>query len=105
MYKIYLLGLLLLMSQYANSQQVDPTKPFGAVASAKRSGKSATLVLQSIIQREGKKKAIINGQALKVGDTYNGFELIKINSKAVVLKSAQGKMELSLFSGVIANSK
>ena len=48
---------------------------------------------------------MINGEVLTVGDKYRDFELIAINSNGVVLQSSQGRMELSLFSGVIANSK
>lgn len=97
--------LLLFCSEYANGQQVDPTKPFGAVAASNSNEKSTPLTLQSIIQRDGNKKAIIDGKVLNVGDEYKGFQLIAISSKGVVLDSPQGRMELSLFSGVIANSK
>ncbi|MFT5814510.1 MAG: MSHA biogenesis protein MshK [Psychroserpens sp.] len=107
MYKIILVVLLLFLPQYANSQQVDPTKPFGAVASASTnsSEKSTRLVLQSVIKNNNNKKAIINGQVLNVGDKYKGFALIAINANGVVLDSPQGRMELSLFSSVIANSQ
>ena len=93
------------MSQFANSQQVDPTKPFGTSVSPQGKEKKSALVLQSIIQVDSRKKAIINDQLLNVGDIYNGFELILINANGVVLESPQGRMELSLFSGVIANSQ
>ena len=105
MFKVTLILCLLFMSNYVNSQQVDPTRPFGEVASTNNSEKSDPLVLQSIIERNSKRKAIINGQALNVGDKYNGFNVIVINKNGVVLDSPQGRMELSLFSGVIANSK
>ena len=105
MYKVSLILLLLFCSEYANGQQVDPTKPFGAVAASNSNEKSTPLTLQSIIQRDGNKKAIIDGKVLNVGDEYKGFQLIAISSKGVVLDSPQGRMELSLFSGVIANSK
>lgn len=105
MYKIIFFALVLFLSQYANSQQVDPTKPFGAVTSANSSEKSTTLTLQSVIRSDNNKKAIINGQVLNIGDKYKGFALIAINAKGVVLDSPQGRMELSLFSGVIANSQ
>ncbi|MGB2742179.1 MAG: agglutinin biogenesis protein MshK [Cognaticolwellia sp.] len=104
MYKIIIAFLLSFLSQYASCQQVDPTMPFGAVASTSGNEKITVLVLQSIIKSDIK-KAIIDGQILNVGDKYKGFELIEINSNGVVLNSAQGRMELSLFSGVIANSK
>ena len=105
MYKVSLIFLLLLLPQFANSQQVDPTKPFGSFVSATSKEKKSALVLQSIIQVDSRKKAIINDQLLNVGDSYNGYELISINTNGVVLESSQGRMELSLFSGVIANSK
>lgn len=105
MFKIILILGLLLLPKYVNSQQVDPTRPFSSMASAQTSEKSTALVLQSVIQSDNNKKAIINGQVLNVGDKYQGFELIAISSKGVVLDSPQGNMELSLFSGVIANSQ
>ena len=105
MFKVILLLCLLFISNYVNSQQVDPTRPFGEIALANNSEKSATLVLQSIIESNNKRKAIINGQALSVGEKFNGFNLIAISKNGVVLDSPQGRMELSLFSGVIANSK
>ena len=100
MYKIILVLCFLFISNYVNGQQIDPTRPFGEIATS-----NSTLVLQSIIERNKKRKAIINGQALSVGDKYNGFNLIAISKNGVVLDSPQGRMELSLFSGVIANSK
>ncbi len=105
MFKVILVLLLLVLPQYVSSQQIDPTKPFGAVVSTSSGGESNRLILQSIIQSDSNKKAIIDGQMFSVGDKYKGFELIIINSKGVVLDSPQGRMELSLFSGVIANSK
>jgi len=107
-YKIILVALMLFLPQYANSQQVDPTKPFGAVVSVSTTNsneKIKTLVLQSVIKSNNNKKAIINGQVLNVGDKYKGFALIAINPNGVVLDSPQGRMELSLFSSVIANSQ
>jgi hypothetical protein len=103
-YKILLVLLILLLPLIASGQQVDPTRPFGALASSpfSSSEKKGGLVLQSIIQSQQLKKALINGKMLMVGDVYKGFELIAINSKGVVLHSPQGRMELSLFSGVIA---
>ncbi len=98
---------MLLLPLTVRGQQVDPTRPFGAIGSSAFSSgeKKDGLVLQSIIQSQQSKKALINGKVLVVGDVYKGFELIAINSKGVVLHSPQGRMELSLFSGVIAKSK
>lgn len=104
MFKYSIALLLLLQAFIASGQQTDPTRPFGAVASVNQSGeKKSVFVLQSVIQSNDMKKAVINGQVLNLGETYKGFELIAINSKGVVLQSSQGRMELSLFSGVIAN--
>lgn len=97
--------MILLLPFTASSRESDPTRPFGAIASANSSAKKSALVLQSIIKSKQAKKAVINGQVLTVGETYKGYKLVSINSKGVVLESSQGRMELSLFSGVIANSK
>jgi hypothetical protein len=95
--------LLILLPLIASGQQLDPTRPFGAVVSVNSEEKKPALVLQSIIQRNQSQKAVINGQVLIVGDKFQDFELVAIHSKGVVLHSSQGRMELSLFSGVIAN--
>lgn len=105
MFKVTFILALFIVSSAVSSQQVDPTRPFANVLSSANSEKRSPLILQSIIQSQNKKKAIINGQTLHVGDKYKGFELIAINTNGVVLDSSQGRMELSLFSGVIANSK
>jgi hypothetical protein len=99
--------LISLLPLTTSSQQVDPTRPFGALVSSPfgNGEKKNGLVLQSIIQTQQSKKALVNGKMLMIGDVYKGFELIAINSKGVVLHSSQGRMELSLFSGVIAKSK
>ncbi len=99
--------LLFLLPLAVNGQQVDPTRPFGISASSSYSDdeKKNDIVLQSIIQSQQLKKAVINGKTLIVGDVYKGYEVTAINSKRVVLHSPQGRMELSLFSGVIAKSK
>ena len=106
MYKIASTLLILILPLSVSSQQTDPTRPFGATAAVSQGSDSkSALVLQSIIQSNQSKKAMINGEVLTVGDKYRDFELIAINSNGVVLQSSQGRMELSLFSGVIANSK
>ncbi|SEK96210.1 hypothetical protein SAMN05216262_104107 [Colwellia chukchiensis] len=103
MYKVNCVLLLLLLPLSVSGQQLDPTRPFGIVAESQGGESSPTLILQSIIQSEASSKAIINGQVLKLGDSYRDFELISINSTGVVLDTPQGRKELSLFSGVIAN--
>lgn len=104
MFKFSIGLLFLLQTLSVSAQQADPTRPFGVQASVNHNTeKKSALVLQSIIQSKQVKKAVINGKLLNVGDKYKGFELVAINSKGVVLQSSQGRMELSLFSGVIAN--
>ena len=105
MFKYLVISLALLLPNIVFAKQVDPTRPFGAQSVYQADTPSSKLALQSIIRSHNDKKAVINGVVLKVGDKYKGYELMSISSKGVMLKSSQGKMELSLFSGVIANSK
>ena len=97
----------MLLSPNLIAKETDPTKPLIGISSVKSSDgkKNGALVLQSIIRSNNIRKAVIDGEILYVGDMYKGFELLKISSTGVVMRSSQGERELSLFSGVIVNSK
>jgi hypothetical protein len=49
--------------------------------------------------------AVINGQVLKVGDFIRQYELIAVNNTSVVLRSAEKRLKLSVFSSVVVKSK
>lgn len=106
MFRVFLATFLLFCSFAAFTQEVDPTRPLGVTTSSSIfKVKKSALTLQSIIKIGSNHKVVINGEVLKIGDTYRGYKLLVINQNGVVLESSQGKMELSLFSGVIANSQ
>lgn len=105
MFKFLLSSLLLVLMNTAYAEQADPTRPFGASATRHLGEKTSKLVLQSIMVTAQTKKAVIGGKLMKIGDKINGYELISISPKTVVLASSQRRMKLSLFSGVVAKSK
>lgn len=83
---------------------IDPTRPLSGVTTAQSKVAKNRLVLQSIVENEHSRKAIINGKILKVGDSIGQYELVAINARTVVLNSLQKEMELSLFSATVAKS-
>ncbi|GAA6204010.1 MULTISPECIES: hypothetical protein [Thalassotalea] len=105
MYKCIVL-FLILTSVNVNAESVDPTKPFnfnhGAVASV--ANKNA-LVLQTIVENDGQKSVVINGQLLSLGDQIRQYTLSEITKHSVLLSSPEKNIELSMFSSVVAKSK
>lgn len=104
------LFLLALLNSYSvNAKDVDPTKPLsGSVFSSNSTtGKTteAELILESIIHGFEVHTAVINGQVLKVGDFILQYELIAVNNTSVVLRSAEKRLKLNVFSGVVVKSK
>jgi len=92
-----------LLSLVAAAQQVDPTKPFGSSGyTDAKSKKIDKLILQSIVKQSSEKNAIISGKLLKVGDKIGKYKLKRIKTNSVILMSADNKIELSLFSDVVA---
>jgi len=95
--------VILLTSLAVSSQQVDPTKPFGSSGiSGNKSEIPDKLILQSIIKQNSEKNAIISGKLLKVGDKIGEYNLKRIKTNSVILMSDDKKIELSLFSDVVA---
>ncbi len=112
------LGLLVLLSALllsnnalaGNSNEgTDPTKPFAGnspssapLNSDNQEEKKVKLVLQSIIEQGTQRKVIINGKILKMGEHIEAYQIIKINSDSVILKSAEQRLTLSLFTKVLS---
>jgi hypothetical protein len=80
---------------------VDPTKPLFGGKTLREAKKRTPLVLQSIIEIGEHRKVVINGKMLKLGDKISSYKVTAITSKAVVLNSAQQRLELSLFSSAV----
>jgi hypothetical protein len=95
-------------SSTSNAQQVDPTKPFNSAVTglaSQQSGEVEQLRLESIIMKNNKTNAIINGKFLKVGDKVGEFKIEKISANSVNLTSTGTNMTLSLFTDVLMKSK
>ena len=102
MYKVILLILLLLPSAFIYSWQgMDPTRPLIPGGTSATQNTNGGMVLQSIIRQQGITKAVINGKVVSVGDTLDDYQVTAISARAVMLKSAQQQLKLSLFSGAV----
>jgi hypothetical protein len=106
---ISLCVVVFLSSMKISAQDVDPTKPlaatsFTSIAKAEEIAK-AELVLESIVHGYEVHTAVINGHVLKVGDFIRQYKLVAVNSTSVVLRSAEKRLKLSVFSGVVVKSK
>ncbi|MBA6232106.1 MULTISPECIES: hypothetical protein [unclassified Colwellia] len=101
--------VLLLIPFEGDAQDIDPTKPLsGSGFSSKTSAeaaKKAELILESIIHGFEVHTVVINGQVLKVGDFIHQYELVAVNNTSVVLRSAEKRLKLSVFSSVVVKSK
>ncbi|NQZ21654.1 MAG: hypothetical protein HRT53_06295 [Colwellia sp.] len=101
--------MALFISFLSDAQNVDPTKPlsssgFSSMSKVEKAGKAA-LVLESIVHGYEVHTAVINGQVLKVGDFIRQYKLVAVNNTSVVLRSAEKRLKLSVFSGVVVKSK
>lgn len=71
----------------------DPTKPINYKTSStavKSTSRSTLPTLQSILGREGSRKAIINNQLYTIGKQVNGYRITNITTDRVLL-TYQGK--------------
>jgi MSHA biogenesis protein MshK len=97
------------MTFLVSAQNNDPTKPlsvsgFTSITKAQAATK-AELILESIVHGVEVHTAVINGQVLKVGDFIRQYELVAVNNTSVVLRSAEKRLKLSVFSSVVVKSK
>lgn len=86
---ILVLGLAMAFAAQAGDPLAglaDPTRPSGVAAS--EGGARGGLNLQSTMVSRWRQVAVINGQALRVGDRIGGAELIEIRPYEVVLMRA-----------------
>lgn len=101
--------IILFTTFSVSARNNDPTKPLSAGASSSISKASTTtkaeLILESIVHGFEVHTAVINGQVLKVGDFIRQYELVAVNNTSVVLRSAEKRLKLSVFSNVVVKSK
>lgn len=102
----YMMGVLsavialasgLVQAQPSHQRLVDPTIP--PPIADQTSGNAASppsLQLQATKIGETSRLAVVNGTTLRVGSKYNGWVVSKIDSHAVILKSATGTRTILL---------
>ncbi|MCQ8879163.1 agglutinin biogenesis protein MshK [Pseudoalteromonas shioyasakiensis] len=98
-----LVGLLLGSAQAIAEQLVDPTKPQNVIVGNQAHYQKSELKLQSIIKRSGSYKAIISGQLYGIGEQLNGYKVLTISSKNVVLANDNKQIKLDLYDYEIKN--
>lgn len=100
--KVILSCSLLLLLSVAVQAASDPTKPDIAIAvpvaaDPVQSDQSVKFKLGLIKNVQGQQMALINGQSVKQGDEIDGYRVLSINQRQVVLQQANERLTLSLF--------
>lgn len=78
----------------------DPTRPpeaFGLVRDATVAAVAAAPKLQSVLISRGRKIALINGQAFKLGDQFEEMEIVRISEREVVLRKGKELQTLKIY--------
>lgn len=57
------------------------------------------LVLSGIVEFAAGRSALMSGEVLRKGDTYQGFLVLEIESRAVVLRGSQGDYRIEMKTG------
>ncbi|XQW85542.1 hypothetical protein ACOYR1_02080 [Thalassotalea piscium] len=109
MYKLIntMIVILMLSPTCVFAQEIDPTSPlFGSEVNLNQKSNQA-IQLQSIVGQGKQATVVINGKVLRLGGLIEQYQLAKINKNSVVLASTSTdkRLELSLFSPVVAESK
>ncbi|WP_448549031.1 hypothetical protein [Thalassotalea fusca] len=102
---LFVISCTMLLFSASSFAQSDPTRPLGLVSGGQQIVQKGALRLESIIHREQGKTAIVNGQMVKVGDTFGAYQVRAIGDKSITLESPERAVTLNLFSGVTVNSK
>ncbi len=98
-------ALLLGAVQAAQAEGLpDPTRPAidlgGGGAGVAPQVEAAPRGLQSILIAPGHRAAIINGQAVTLGDKVGDARLVEVHESSVVLQGPHGRRVMELFPGV-----
>ncbi|GLX77873.1 hypothetical protein tinsulaeT_12130 [Thalassotalea insulae] len=98
----YSVLLLMIFAWGSHSQSVDPTRPLSASYQGATTQKQfSQYVLQSIIDSGQRKKVVINGKLMSLGDRIGQYQLSAIKDNSVVLSSPDKELAMSLFSPVV----
>jgi hypothetical protein len=96
MYKLIYAFILmsLLLSSIGYAELKDPTRPLGFITSS--TAVITTWQLDAIIIADDRKTAIINGQAVSLGEKIGENRLVSIEPNSVQLEGIDGKITLFL---------
>jgi hypothetical protein len=100
---LMLLGLGVCSPVSGREPLADPTRPaatFGPVAGA-AAEKPAKWLLSSTLIAAQRRIAVINGQAVQVGQIIDGAELLAVEPGRALLRRAGQTMELKLMPGTV----
>lgn len=82
------------------AQAADPTQPPGWLSGnapvKKQTIDRSQFNLQQVLNRNGKRLAVINNQLVKTGDKVAGAKVVAIEADSVVLNISQKRLTLSL---------
>ncbi|MBT9612128.1 MAG: MSHA biogenesis protein MshK [Burkholderiales bacterium] len=92
--------LLVLSGAVQAENLLDPTRPPASVDAAAPTTAPSGPALQAIRTLDGKRMAIISGQAVKVGGKVGDAIVTRIDEDRVVLRGAEGVQTLKLFPDV-----
>ena len=95
----------MMLPDWVIAQEIDPTRPLFGASETVNKKVNQTIKLQSIVNNGQDLTVVINGKLLKVGDRIEQYQLEKINNNSVVLSSPEKRLELSLFSPIVAKSQ
>ena len=102
-----LAGLALVSLSFTSGAQPlrDPTRPPADASSAMskpaaQSGSRNRMILQTVVISAERRKAVISGRVMSVGDTLFGFRLAAIREGEVVMKGSKGTRILRLYPAV-----
>ena len=102
--RIILLALLLIFGTVLHAAETgplkDPLRPLGyraptvSAPAQKAEPKTDEWRLAAVLISPERAVAVINGQSLQVGDLFEGYKLVKIESTKVLLKKKQKQIVL-----------
>ena len=99
-------GLTLALFSLTSAAQPlrDPTRPPpGAFAVSKAGGKPVarkSMTLQTVLISPERSTVVISGRVMSLGDTMDGYRLVKIREAEVVMKGSKGTRTLRLYPAV-----
>jgi len=93
--RLLLIVMAIAGMQVTAKELVDPTKPKNfAIQSADGdvdASNSSSIKLSAVFIKSKSKYAVINGQTVAEGQSWNGYELTRVHAGGIVLKNQDGE--------------